>query len=426
MRYDTVVIGAGPAGLVSAGVAAARSQSVLVLEKMEKPARKLRITGKGRCNITNMRPREEFLEHIRQGRDFFAHSFDTFDNVATTEFFRNIGIELVVERGERVFPASGRAQDVAWALQKWCTGNGATIKCGCAVDDIVICDGTVCAVTTKGMGRVECRNVIIATGGMSYPATGSTGDGYSLAHKLGHTIVPVRPSLTPLECRMEGMEQLHGLMLRNVAVKLEINSAVVAEEFGEMEFVDFSRGRNVPGQVPARAAGVGGATVLKLSRMAVDALIDEKDVALSVDLKPALGIDKLVTRIEREARALPASSGITVLLRKLLPGGMDKLVARTCGYPLHGVCGRLGRTDFERLAAVLKRLVLPVSEYRPFEEAVITAGGVALNEVDKLTLRSKLIGGLYLAGEVLDLDADTGGYNLQIAFSTGHLAGRTK
>ncbi len=401
--YDLIVVGGGVAGLVAAGVAASRGERVLLLEKMEKPARKLRITGKGRCNLTNLRPREEFFEKIRQGADFFRPAFEAFDNRATVQFFESIGLPLVCERGERLFPASGRAWDVADALVRWCREQGVELLCQTPVGTLNIEQGAVAGVATA-RGDYAARRVILCTGGVSYPATGSTGDGHQFAHDAGHRIVPLRPALVPVEVALSPRT---AVALRNVRLSLRIDGAVADERFGEMELHD----------------GVAeGAIVLQVSRTAVDAFLDGKRVELAIDLKPALTADKLAARLARERQVL-AGGTLRQLLGKLLPAGLHAEVAERLGCSLSKSAGLVRD---EALIGLLKEFRMEMTDYRPFTEAIVTAGGVDLSQVNPQTLESRLVGGLYFAGELLDLDADTGGYNLQIALSTGYLAGRGK
>ncbi|MCD8072403.1 MAG: NAD(P)/FAD-dependent oxidoreductase [Alistipes sp.] len=409
--YDVIIIGAGAAGLIAAGRAAGMGYKTLVVEKMEKAARKVRITGKGRCNVTNTRPREEFLSHIRAGAEFFAPSFDRFSNRDTVRFFRDEGIKLEIERGERVFPASGKAWDIADALYDYARDAGAQFMFHTRVVGIKTIAGKVNGVeivTRNGFPRkTECRNVIIATGGASYPSTGSTGDGYALTHSLGHSIEDIRPSLVPLEAGGQIADDLRGLRLKNTGVKLYVDGNVVEEHFGEMEF---------------GSRGLEGAVILRLSRTAVDALIEEKKVEIGLDLKPALDTETIVSRIGREVDAAPQLT-LAELIRKLLPGPMVAAFCAGAGLEPGRGAGSLTAEEKAGIAASLKDFRIDVADYRPFEEAVVTAGGVSTGEVDPNTLESKLVKGLYFAGEVLDIDADTGGYNLQIAFSTGYVAG---
>lgn len=410
--FDVVVVGAGAAGLMAAGTAARAGKRVLLLEKMDKSGRKVRITGKGRCNLTNARPPEEFAAQVRVNADFFAPAFAAFNNKQTIKFFEKRGCKLDIERGDRVFPESGKAWDVANALLDYCVDEGVKIVYNTRVTGIMAIAGKVYAIkyrNKRGYERqTECAKVIVATGGLSYPATGSTGDGYAFAADLGHTIEPVRPSLTPLRTSFAQLKSMDGLLLKNVRATLLIDGARAREEMGELGFSD---------------RGIEGALALRLSRDAVDALIDGHKVALEVDIKPGLTEEILRERIERERAELQDEDTLASLLRKLVPKGMVIALAEAMKVHGHTYLRKLGTADFDRLISLLKSFVFPISDYAPFEYAVVTAGGVRCEEVSPQTLESLKVRGLFFAGEVLDLDANTGGYNLQIAFSTGHLAG---
>lgn len=413
--YDVIIIGAGAAGMMAAGAAAKNGNKVLLLEKMEKSGRKVRITGKGRCNVTNTKSREEFLSKIRVNREFFTPSFEHFDNEATISFFKEEGVRLEFERGGRVFPESGKAWDIANALEDFAKDSGAEIQLHTTVTGLRTIGGRVNGVkvrTRKGFERtLECKNVIICTGGVSYPATGSTGDGYEFAYDLGHEIEEVRPSLVPLVSHSPLAKKLSGIKLKNVAIKLLVDGETAGEEFGEMEF---------------GTRGIEGAVILRLSRTAVDAFIDGHEVAISIDMKSALTEEVLVARIERELEDVEDVDTAGELFRKLLPKPMVSPFADEVGIRLDTPSSRLTDTDKQNIISKLKDLRIKIDDYGTFEEAVVTAGGVDVSNVDPHTLQSKLVNGLYFAGEVLDIDADTGGYNLQIAFSTGHLAGQLR
>ena len=410
--FDVVIAGGGAAGVMAAGVAASRGRRVLLCEKMEKLQRKVRITGKGRCNLTNMRSEEEFLAKIRSSVDFFTTAFRKFSNRDTVDFFERIGVPLTTERGARVFPTSGKAWDIADAHVRWCKNQGVTILYDTRITDIFTRDNRITGVQIRSKNgkeeTIDTPNVIIATGGASYPATGSTGDGYLLAHRLGHSVIEIRPSLTPLELNTTYLKQLDGLHLKNIAATLYIGDEKIAEEFGEAEFTPF---------------GITGPVILRLSRSCVDALIDEKKVILALDLKPALTPVQLTSRIERETAALPAQAAIRQLAGKLVPSALIPVILETSELNPGKSISALKPADRDKIIHTLKNLRFRVSDYRPFREAIVTAGGIDTAEVDPATMQSRLVGGLYFAGEVLDIDADTGGYNLQIAYSTGHLAG---
>jgi predicted Rossmann fold flavoprotein len=415
-RYDVVVVGAGAAGLMAAGTAASQGFRTLLIEKMEKPARKVRITGKGRCNLTNARPLDEFVEKVRVNQPFAWDFLRFFSNLRTIEFFKKNGLPLVTERGERVYPASGKAGDVANALEKFARKHGAEIECNTSALRIETREGRVASITVRGrknrLETIETDHIIIATGGLSYPATGSTGDGYTLAHALGHRIVEVRPSLVPLQTKTASDEELDGLQLKNVNLTLFIDENPVAQEFGEVDFF----GNGV----------IGGATILRVSREAVDALIDGHGVSLSIDLKPALTPAQIADRLDRERTELETDAPLRNLLRKVLPHKLILPVAKRAGVKPTAPLAEFTDDDRQAIVGVLKAYDLEVTDYRPFEEAIVTAGGVDVSQIDPMTLQSRLVPGLYFAGEVMDVDANTGGYNLQLAFSSGKLAGMLK
>lgn len=413
--YDVIVIGAGAAGLMAAATAARSGKKVLLMEKMEKAGRKIRITGKGRCNLTNARPPEEFSEAIRTNADFFEVAFAEFNNKATIRFFERIGVKLEIERGQRVFPKSGKAWDIANALVDYCLDNEVEIAYNTRVKEILAMDGKVYGVMFENkrgfMRKEEAENIIIATGGVSYPGTGSTGDGYIFADKMGHTIEELRPSLTPLRTSHPQRKFLDGLLLKNINAKLYVDNELVKEEFGEISFSD---------------RGIEGAVALRLSRDAVDALIEDKKVKIVLDMKPALTEEILFERIKREIAEMQPDEFFSELLRKLVPKHFVIPIAHELDIHSKNYIRKVTDTEIHRLIKVLKGMVFPITDYAPFEYAVVTAGGVKCDEVNKYTMESLKVKGLYFAGEVLDLDANTGGYNMQIAFSTGRLAGMLK
>ena len=400
---------------MAAATAARNGKQVLLMEKMEKAGRKIRISGKGRCNLTNARPPEEFREAIRVNADFFDVAFAEFNNKATIRLFERLGVKLDIERGQRVFPHSGKAWDIANALADYCADNGVTFMYDTRVNGILTSNGKVYGVTyinKRGFERKEeAPAVIVATGGVSYPATGSTGDGYLFADELGHTVTEVRPSLTPLRTSHPQRKFLDGLLLRNVRAQLVVDGEVVREEFGEIGFSE---------------RGIEGAVALRLSRDAVDALIDERKVKIVLDMKPALDEETLFDRIKREIAEMQPEEFFAELLRKLVPKNLVVPIARELDVHSKNYIRKVTDAEINRLIKVLKGMVFPITDYAPFEYAVVTAGGVCCDEVNKYTMESLKVGGLYFAGEVLDLDANTGGYNMQIAFSTGRLAGQLK
>jgi len=421
--YDVIVIGGGAAGLMAAGHAARLGARTLVLEKMSRPGRKLRITGKGRCNLTNTAPLPDFVEHFGPNGRFLYSAFQQFFADDLIAFFADLGVTTVVERGGRVFPASSEAGEVVDALARWAAAGGAAIKPGAPVERLVVQAGRVIGVqvgapatrrgqtprTPPAAGLYRAPAVIVATGGASYPGTGSTGDGYRLAAAVGHSVIPVRPALVPLETAGDVAARLQGLSLRNVSVTLSTDGKPQAGAFGEMLFTHF---------------GVSGPVILSLSRAAVDALDTGGRVRLAIDLKPALDEAKLDARLLRDLDAHGRQQFHTVL-KGLLPRTLIPVCCELARIPPDKPAHQVTAKDRRRLRAWLKGFYLDVTGYRSWHEAIVTAGGVDLREVDPRTMESRLVAGLYFAGEVLDLDADTGGYNLQAAFSTGWLAGRS-
>lgn len=401
--------------MMAAATAAKNGRRVLLMEKMEKAGRKIRISGKGRCNLTNARPPEEFRDAIRTNADFFDVAFAEFNNKATIRLFERLGVKLDIERGQRVFPHSGKAWDVANALMDYCVESGVEVMYDTRVSDVLAIDGKVYGVryfNKRGFERKEeAPNVIIATGGVSYPATGSTGDGYIFADRLGHTIEAVRPSLTPLRTSHPQRKYLDGLLLKNVAARLYVDNELVREEFGEIGFSE---------------RGIEGAIALRMSRDAVDALIDERKVKIVLDMKPALTEEMLTERIRREIADMQPEEFFAELLRRLVPKQMVIPLAHELDVHSKNYIRKVTDAEIARLVKVLKGMTFPIVDYAPFEYAVVTAGGVRCDEVNRYTMQSNKVSGLYFAGEVLDIDANTGGYNMQIAFSTGRLAGQLR
>lgn len=427
MAKNIVVIGGGAAGLMAAGQAAGQGASVVLLEKMNRPGRKLRITGKGRGNLTNTAPLPDFIEHFGSTGKFLRSSFHQFFNTDLLDYFAAIGVGTVEERGGRVFPASNQAEDVVERMARWVREQGVKTRYEMRVTRLLLDDGRISGVEAayfpyrdkrkkqqapkaakRGPEIFPANAVIIATGGASYPATGSTGDGYRLAEAVGHKIIPVRPALVPLETAGSTAKRLQGLSLRNVRVTVWVNDRKWTEGFGEMLFTHF---------------GVSGPIVLTISREVVDALRDKQKVHLTIDLKPALDDQQLEARLLRDLDQ-HGKQQFHTLLKGLLPRKLIPVCCDLVGIPEDKVNHQITAKERKRLRHWLKNFQLDVVAHRPFKEAIITAGGVATREVDPNTMASRLVEGLYFAGEVLDIDADTGGYNLQAAFSSGWVAGR--
>lgn len=408
-HFDIIVIGAGPAGLMAAGQAAEAGANVLLLEKMSQPGRKLRITGKGRCNITNDAPIREFVKHFGRNGKFLRQGFARFFSADLLAFLAGLGVQTVTERGGRVFPASEDADDVADRLVRWVQRAGVTLTTGEPAASLIMDGERVAGVNTGSGQSFGADAVIITTGGASYPGTGSTGDGYALAEAAGHTVVPVRPALVPLRTAGSVAKRLQGLSLRNVDVSLWVDGKKQAGEFGEMLFTHF---------------GVSGPVILTLSGEVVDLMRSGKTVSLSIDLKPALDFPTLDARLLRELDA-HGKQQFGTILKSLLPRLLIPVCIDEVGIPEDKPAHQINSEERRRLLHWLKDFRLEVTAYLPLKAAIVTAGGVALDEVESRTMASKLAGGLYFAGEVLDLNADTGGYNLQAAFTTGWLAGRS-
>jgi predicted Rossmann fold flavoprotein len=421
--YQVIVVGGGAAGLMAAGQAARQGAKTLILEKMQSPGRKLGITGKGRCNLTNVATLPEFISHFGENGRFLRQSFSQFFTADLVAFLEELGVPTVTERGGRVFPASGRAQEVVTALVRWVRGVGVTLVTEAPVEGLILNGDRVVGVQLAPVssgrrqggsrddsgGRViSATAVILATGGASYPATGSTGDGYRLARAMGHTIVPIRPALVPLETAGDLALRLQGLSLRNVRARLRLSGKRVAELFGEMLFTHF---------------GVSGPIILTLSKRAVDGLHQSQEVTISLDLKPALDERKLDERLLRDLRS-HGKQRLRTVLKGLLPQTLIPVCLELTDISPDRLASELTVQERRRLRVWLKDLRLEVTGYRPFTEAIITAGGVDTREVNPRTMASRLVRGLYFVGEVLDVDGDTGGYNLQAAFSTGWVAGR--
>ena len=454
MKSDILVIGGGASGLMAAWSAArtfadrGECAQVTVLEKMPRPGRKIMITGKGRCNFTNVKAWNAFAPHVQAGSAFVKSAFYSLNPEKLTAWFEEQGMHTVVERGDRAFPASHRASEVVDTLVNACLGLGVKLMTGTSVTSVsALPDGgfQVTADSTDGPERWLCRKLVVATGGLSYPATGSTGDGYAWARELGHSIRPLFPSLTALVPRgyktdevlstdgpkhidrstplSETGRLLQGIQLKNVGVTLQIQGVAAGEEFGDLDFTD---------------GGIEGPVGFQLSRKAVKSLINGSRVQLVVDLKPGVPLTELTERVKAlwkevdgdpRSRRLHEKGKCKVVLEKLLP--RELVPAFLACNPGILTLERRGRTDTKvwvnlpTIAKCLKAWTFEIAGHVGYERCVVTAGGVATDEVSPKTMESKKCPGLYLCGEVLDIDSDTGGFNLQTAFCTGHLAGHS-
>jgi len=410
-----IVIGGGPAGLMAAGQAALQGIETLIFEKKDRPGCKLSITGKGRCNLTNVIELSEFIGHFGANGRFLHTAFSRFLASELVTFFEQLGVKTMTERGGRVFPASGQAKDVVDALVQWAKDCGVAVKVRLPVERLLIEDGRVVGVQVLGRGKstagkvYQADAVIVAAGGASYPDTGSTGDGYRLAESAGHSIIPIRPALTPIETAGNIASQLQDLNLRNVSVRVRINGKKRAEAFGEMLFTHF---------------GLFGPVILTLSGQIVDALRQNKKVFISIDLKPALDDGKLEARLIRDLEA-HGKKKFDSILKGLLPQKLIPVCMEQTDISPDKPGHQITASERKRLRLWLKDFRFEATGYRPFTEAIITAGGVNTREVNPRSMESLLVKGLYFAGEALDIDGDTGGFNLQAAFSTGWLAGQS-
>lgn len=405
---NVLVIGGGAAGLL-AGIAAAQSGAqTVILEKMRRPGKKILITGKGRCNITNNCDLQEIIKNIPGNGRFLNSALRRFTNQDIVQLLEDNGLPTKVERGGRVFPVSDKAADVVDTLVKIYKNYGGRLLTDCKVKSITAEFGKITGAVTADGQKFTADAVILAAGGSSYPGTGSDGSGVKLAKALGHTIVPLAPSLVPLESDSPYIAGLQGLSLRNIEGTVYADGKKTGSEFGEMLFTHF---------------GVSGPIILSLSKCVAEAFAKgAQEVELAIDLKPALDKDKLDARLQRDFMQYS---------RKQMPNGMKDLLPQRLIAPVldqafideEKFVNQLSRAERRRLVDVLKAFTVPVTGTRPIAEAIVTAGGVSLKEIDPKTMESKLIKGLFFAGEVMDIDGYTGGYNLQAAFSTGYAAG---
>lgn len=403
MKEKVIVVGAGAAGLMAAGTAGERGFDVLLIERNDKVARKVMITGKGRCNVTNnCNLINDLIANVPTNGRFLYGAFSKFMPSDTIEFFEDMGVSLKVERGNRVFPESDKAVEIVDALNSFSQDAGVKRIKG-RVTELIIEDGRVRGVKTEDGEEYTADKVIIATGGKSYPLTGSTGDGYELAKQAGHTITPLKPSLVPLNCHEGFCMDLQGLSLRNVEITvMDMDSyKEVYKDFGEMLFTHF---------------GVSGPLILSASSHMKD--IRERKYEIHIDLKPALSYEQLDKRIQRDFLE-NANKNFINALDALLPKKIVPIIVKLTGIKPSTKVNQVTKEMRAKLVNILKDLKVTVMSFRPIEEAIVTSGGVSTKEIDPKSMQSKLVEGLYFAGEVIDVDAYTGGFNLQIAFSTG-------
>lgn len=405
-NFDVLIIGGGAAGLLAAGTAALSGAHTAIVEKNEKLGKKLYITGKGRCNVTNSAEISEFITNTPTNGRFLYSAFSAFSNTDLISLLSRYGVETKTERGGRVFPISDKSSDIISALSRYALDAG-TKQIRANITEILTESGKICgAVTDKGE-KIYAKKIILATGGASYPQTGSTGDGYKMAEKAGHSIIRPRPSLVPLVCREKFVSELMGLSLRNAAICVYNNKGKeIYRDFGEMLFTHY---------------GVSGPIILSASAHMKDF---SKAYSLTVDLKPALSHEVLDKRILRDFSELK-NKDFANSLDALLPKKLIPVIVRLSGIEPRKKVHDITKEERTALVQLLKELPLTVVGTRPIAEAIITSGGINIKEINPKTMESKLVGGLYFAGEIIDVDAVTGGFNLQIAFSTGYLAGES-
>lgn len=401
-----VIIGAGASGMLAAKVASDRGYKVIVLEKQKRCGQKLLITGKGRCNITNNCEIEELIENVPTNGKFLYSAFYTFTNDQVIDMFNDLGVETKTERGKRVFPVSDKAVDVVRALEKQMRSNkNVEVLLNSKVDKIEAQDGKVKKVILSDKREIECDSVIVATGGVSYPRTGSNGDGYKFARNLGHTIIKPKASLIGLEVMEDYVTDLAKLSLRNVSINVyNSKNKKIYDDFGEMEFTKY---------------GLDGPIIKSASCRMGD--LSKENYNIVLDLKPALDEDKLDKRVQKDFQKY-ANKNFENSLNDLLPKQLIPTIVKLSKIDPYIKVNQISKEERKNLVHLIKNITFTVKNYRPIEEAIITSGGVKTSEINSSTMESKLVSGLYFAGEVIDVDAYTGGFNLQIAFSTAYLA----
>lgn len=401
-----VIIGAGAAGMMAASVAADRGLDVTLVEKNNRVGRKILITGKGRCNITSDCEIEELIENVPTNGKFLYSAFYTFTNDDVISMFNNLGVKTKTERGKRVFPESDKAHDVADALEKQIKNKKVDIILNEKVDKIVCRDNKIEKVILNNKKEIKCESVIIATGGLSYPLTGSTGDGYKFAKSVGHTVTDIKPSLIGMEVQEKFVEELEKLSLRNIAISVyNSKNKKVYDDFGELEFTKY---------------GLDGPVIKSASCRMKDT--SKENYKIAIDLKPALDEGKLDKRIQKDFQKY-TNKKFEKALDDLLPKKLIPIIIKLSEIDKELVVHQISREQRKKLVHVLKNFTFTLKRYRPIDEAIITSGGIKVSEINSSTMESKLVEGLFFAGEVIDVDAYTGGFNLQIAFSTGYLAG---
>lgn len=406
---NIVVVGGGPSGMMAAIRAGQLRQRVTLVEKNSSLGRKLLLTGKGRCNLTNACDLDSFLERFPKNGQFLRDAFKNFFNQDLMDFFERQGLRLKTERQFRVFPVTDQSSSILEVLKKELSRNKVKILYNSQAGDIILENGKVKKLRLKGGTFVSCDAVILATGGVSYVSTGSTGDGFKIAEKLGHRITELKPGLIPLVTKEKYPKSLEGLTLKNIRLRFTDGKKKIVSDMGELLFTDF---------------GVSGPLVLTLSGRIVDWLKVGKKIDLEIDLKPALSKEQIESRLLREVKASPKKT-MKNLLKGLLPIRLVDILLGIAKCPADKIASHVTQEERKRLASLFKTLRFNISKARPMNMAMVTRGGVSLKNINPRTMESRIVKGLYFAGEVIDIDADTGGFNLQAAFSTGYLAGES-
>lgn len=407
MKYDVIVIGGGPSGMIAAGTAGSRGKKVLLIEKNEKLGKKLYITGKGRCNVTNAAELDEFMKNIPHNSKFLYSAFQNFSNEDLIQLLSSLGLRTKLERGNRVFPESDKSSDVIKALEKYMGKNNVTVMLNQCAASVVTKENRITGVRLNNEKIIESSSVIICTGGISYPQTGSTGDGYKMAKEVGHNVTDLSPSLVPLVVKEEYIKELQGLSLKNVSIRVLIDNKPVYNDFGEMLFTHY---------------GLSGPIILSSSFFISPQLKKNKNIKVGIDLKPALKSEELDKRIIKDFNTY-TNKLFKNSLNELLPQKLIPVIIELSGIDADKEVHQITKDERKALVSLLKNLEFTIIDTRPVSEAIVTSGGISLKEINPKNMESKLISGLFFAGEVLDLDAFTGGFNLQIAFSTGYTAG---
>ena len=407
MQYDVIVIGGGASGMMAAGTAGSMGKKVLLLEKNEKLGKKVYITGKGRCNITNTASLDDFLKNVSRNHKFLYSALSTFSNYDTVSLLKSLGLKTKVERGNRVYPVSDKSSDVIKHFEKYMRQNNVEIRLNSKVASTIIENNNIAGIKLNDGTVINAQSVIIATGGLSYPSTGSDGDGYRFAQSSGHKIIEQTPSLVPLEVKEEYIKDLQGLSLKNVTVTLKADDKILYKDFGEMLFTHF---------------GLSGPLILSVSYYAVEALKKGRKANIEIDLKPYMTDEELDKRLLKDFD-LYTNKQFKNSLNDLLPQKIISTIINLSGISESKAVNQISKEERQNLIHVLKNLTFEIAKPRPIAEAIVTAGGVSVKEINPKTMESKLIKGLHFAGEVIDVHGFTGGYNLQIAFSTGYTAG---